>query len=197
MKILDSVDSTIPEICYNLVQAFSLGFRMRVTVYFLFFALLCSCNDASDEFNQSNLAPVAIAGEDIDGIVLQSVILDGSGSYDPEGAGLEYLWNIISQPNGGNLQSLPGVERPGFTPIVAGDYEFSLVVDDGVKLSEADNVIAHISANPPQCTGDVVCGAEMYCDVANNVCLPRLPSGSLCNFNAQCLSNSCSANVCQ
>ncbi len=92
-------------------------------------------------FHLSDMAPVADAGEDqtVEGGVL--VTLDGSGSYDPEGSALTYLW---TSPTGISLSSNT-VVNPNFTAPVTQDafieLEFTLVVNDGNSDSEPSSVI--------------------------------------------------------
>lgn len=97
----------------------------------------------------NNTAPVANAGHDRAAFLSDVVELDGSGSADVDGDPLTFAWTVVSIPAGsGAIQSESSAVRPDFTADVAGDYEFDLVVDDGVASSVADRVV--VSANKTQ-----------------------------------------------
>jgi len=83
--------------------------------------------------------PVAAAGADLvlfdDGTGHQAVTLDGSGSYDPEGSALTYLWTW----------SVAGIDRIATgsrltIDLPVGEHPVSLVVNDGAQDSTADTV---------------------------------------------------------
>lgn len=79
-----------------------------------------------------NTSPTADPGNDRTALVGDSVILDGSGSTDPDGDPLTFRWAIISSPT----ESLAFIANPSsttttFTADVAGAYIVQLVVDDG------------------------------------------------------------------
>lgn len=96
----------------------------------------------------ANLAPAADAGADIgpvDGGL--QVQLDGSGSFDPEGAPLTYVWTQTA----GSPVTLNGADTvaPTFTaPLANGDQtlEFQLIVDDGAQQSPPDIVSVSVRA---------------------------------------------------
>ncbi len=98
-----------------------------------------------DEVTVQNSVPVADAGGDQAGTVGMPVTLDGSGSWDADGDGLTYAW---AQTGGPESVSLAGATTayPSFTPGEAGDYIFSLVVNDGTADSAADEVVITVSA---------------------------------------------------
>ncbi len=92
-----------------------------------------------------NNPPIANAGSDQTVTEFDVVQLDGSASYDPDTDPITYLWTA---PTGITLSD-PTVVNPTFTapevftndPV---DYEFTLVVDDGItrrEISEPDIVI--------------------------------------------------------
>ncbi|MCF7911156.1 MAG: tandem-95 repeat protein, partial [Candidatus Cloacimonetes bacterium] len=87
-----------------------------------------------------NIPPVANAGEDQEVYEGDIVVLDGTGSYDPEGEEVTYLWTA---PAGIVLDDVTSA-TPVFTaPLVVNDttYTIQLVVNDGELDSEVDEVI--------------------------------------------------------
>ena len=87
-----------------------------------------------------NTPPIADAGVDQTVIERDSVCLDGSGSYDPDGLPLTYLW---SAPAGIELSDSTAVNPTFIAPQVDEDteYTFSLTVFDGVLYSDPDEVV--------------------------------------------------------
>ncbi|MFC1588614.1 hypothetical protein ACFL54_09920, partial [Planctomycetota bacterium] len=79
---------------------------------------------------QDNLAPIADAGDFFRGNTDVEIQLDGSGSSDPEGAGLTYHWR---QPVGPivNLEDAD-TASPTFTASVSRTCIFELIVNDGI-----------------------------------------------------------------
>jgi hypothetical protein len=86
--------------------------------------------------------PVASCGENLSGTVDESLTLDGSGSYDPEGAVLEYTWSMSDVPDCSELESDDIYNAAGPSPSVVPDcdgiYTVALVVSDGVQYSDPD-----------------------------------------------------------
>lgn len=97
-----------------------------------------------------NRAPAADAGPDQTVRVGDQVMLDGSGSTDPEGDLLTHLWTFVSIPPGSTaFLSDPTDVKPTFTVDQAGSYELELVVNDGVKNSAPDRVTITTVNSPP------------------------------------------------
>ena len=81
---------------------------MKKTIYTLimslFILLFYSCgsdNNSGTSINQAgkNLRPIAVAGDNQTVFVGDSVLLDGSNSYDPDkNYPLNYNWQIIYRP---------------------------------------------------------------------------------------------------
>ncbi|MFN7143440.1 MAG: PKD domain-containing protein [Myxococcota bacterium] len=82
--------------------------------------------------------PVAEAGLGLIAYVDDTVILDGSGSYDPEGDALTYAWTQV----GGPPVQLQDAEtaQPRFEIGTAGTLRFELVVSDDLSASAPDLV---------------------------------------------------------
>ncbi|MEE9333680.1 MAG: Ig-like domain-containing protein, partial [Granulosicoccaceae bacterium] len=95
--------------------------------------------------------PIADAGLDQPQAVNnQVVMLDGSGSSDPDGGMLTYAWSFESQPNGSQA-ILTGAETPlaSFTPTVIGTYVVLLTVTDVQGISASDRVTIRGMDDPP------------------------------------------------
>jgi hypothetical protein len=84
-----------------------------------------------------NSPPLASAGPDQKVTIGGVVTLDGSGSSDPDGDTLRYVWEQLwGSPV---ILANPGV-RPTFTPPGQGRYRFRLTVLDGEAPSSSDEV---------------------------------------------------------
>lgn len=95
--------------------------------------------------NAANNPPIANAGGNLnDETVGQSVTLNGSGSSDPDGDTITFLWQITTTPGGSVITSDDIVdstaETTTFIPDVAGIYAARLIVNDGIEASEPANV---------------------------------------------------------
>ena len=90
----------------------------------------------------ANAPPLADAGADLNALTGQPLWLDATASYDPDGDLIGFAWSPGDAP-AGSLAALDdaSLPAPSFTPDVAGDYHFDLVVNDGVRDSGPDRVI--------------------------------------------------------
>ena len=97
-----------------------------------------------------NNRPIADAGPDQGARVGESVTLDGTASFDPDGSPLTYAWSFVSQPptSTASLDD-PESATPSFAIDVAGTYELSLTVSDGLLDSVPDLVIVATLNSPP------------------------------------------------
>ncbi len=107
-------------------------------------AMLVGCGgdgSAPPEGAPTNLPPVANAGPDLEVTVGQATTLTGSGT-DPDGDPLQYAWTLTARPVG-STAALDGAQTatPVLTPDLAGSYELSLVVSDGVLASDPDRAV--------------------------------------------------------
>lgn len=86
-----------------------------------------------------NVAPTADAGGNHVVDLGAQVVLDGSGSRDPNEDALSFVW---AQEEGPAAVSLQGQDEEtcSFIPQDSGVYRFSLVVSDGERSSEPDEV---------------------------------------------------------
>lgn len=100
---------------------------------------------------RQNAAPTARAGENLSAVNGVEVVLNGTGSVDPDGDLITYRWSIVSRPVG-STANLVGSDtpRPSLTPDVSGNYVLSLVTSDGSLSSEMSYVtVASGAANVP------------------------------------------------
>lgn len=90
----------------------------------------------------TNEPPVADAGPDQTIRTLETVTMDGSGSSDPEGAPLDYVWSH----NGVQIATGP---TPVVGPFDAGDQTITLTVSDGNGGSASDTMVLTALNRPP------------------------------------------------
>ena len=89
---------------------------------------------------KNNRPPVADAGGRLSGRLNQPLVLDGTGSHDPDGDSLTYLWSITKYPAGSS--PILGLVNASVGQLIGdceGDYEISLRVDDGT-VNDTDTV---------------------------------------------------------
>ena len=92
----------------------------------------------------ANKLPTANAGINQIKIVGETVVLDASSSYDPEGSSLTYKWQQVS----GDYLNLDLTQKVlSWTAQTTGEYGFSLIVNDGEDDSFADEVHVTININ--------------------------------------------------
>ncbi|WP_455208855.1 PKD domain-containing protein [Kaarinaea lacus] len=98
-----------------------------------------------------NSPPIANAGNDASIVLGNTVVLDGSGSFDPDGQPISsYQWQVISAPATSLLGSWSSAETtPLFAPDSVGVFVLSLIVSDGLASSTADEVFVNVSDNLP------------------------------------------------
>ncbi|UCE73493.1 MAG: PQQ-binding-like beta-propeller repeat protein [Methanomassiliicoccales archaeon] len=92
-----------------------------------------------NNYSGENQPPIADVGPDQNVIINQTVNLDGSGSYDPNGVPLSYKWDFgdgkssgwVSDCNISHIYTIPG------------NYTVNLTVSDGL-LFDTDSCIIHV-----------------------------------------------------
>ena len=89
-----------------------------------------------------NTAPIANAGAD-QGVALgDTVLLDGSTSYDAENDVLTYSWTIELRPLSSTSTLInPNSETPSFMADAEGSYTVQLIVNDGLLSSAPDSMV--------------------------------------------------------
>jgi len=100
----------------------------------------------------TNFTPVAIAGESNSIFVGSKAVLDGSKSYDPNGAPLSYEWSVSSAPEDVSLTD-PDTAYPSFVPGKSGDYVFTLIVSNGQYESQPASVTIKVGVRSSSDSG--------------------------------------------
>lgn len=97
----------------------------------------------------TNPPPVANAGAERSAFVGLPVVLNGSGSRDPDNNSLTFNWSFSGVPGGSKAALLDHTTvAPSFTPDVDGTYEIRLVVNDGTNDSTPAAMIVTASNKP-------------------------------------------------
>lgn len=129
------------------------GYRQLFTVVGIFIvaAVLGGCEGAKGTQQGTkvgggpvfggNTAPTAVVGPATTLTAGVPATLDGTGSFDPQGNPLTYNWTLTG-PTGSGAGFLDATtSTPKFTPDLEGNYYVSLIVNDGILDSFADEVI--------------------------------------------------------
>ncbi|MEC7239703.1 MAG: PKD domain-containing protein [Myxococcota bacterium] len=93
--------------------------------------------------------PTAVAGDDSTGEVSTPISLDGSGSTDPAGRELTYLWTAVQVPADSAITEPTDATSAvaSFTPDARGVYIFNLVVNNGIVSSSPDALIVTVTGD--------------------------------------------------
>ena len=117
-----------------------MGYSLRHSVVFFTFTLLASCGGEGGT-KPVNIAPTANAGTAQSVDAGSVVTLSGLASADAEKQPITYEWRIVTKPDGSQATlSNATVATPTISADVAGNYTFSLVVNDGQLSSMASSV---------------------------------------------------------
>ena len=128
---------------------------MKLCRFFpLLLLFLCGCGSSGDSAadfpsGSGNSPPVAVALASGQSALGAPVLLDGSGSHDPDGDPLAFRWRIDAQPAASRAVLVdPAGARPQFQPDVAGEFHFCLIVNDGRAESAPCYVVIVIGDDP-------------------------------------------------
>ncbi len=101
-----------------------------------------------------NLPPVANAGSDVETPEGTDVVLDGSGSFDPEGGSLTYAWDLdgdgaCDDSTGTAMPTFDRVGNDGTTTVKVCVTDDAGLTDDDTALVKVNNVAPAIEVNNP------------------------------------------------
>ncbi|MFM2186364.1 MAG: hypothetical protein RIR43_936 [Pseudomonadota bacterium] len=101
-----------------------------------------ACSNAGS----SNQSPVALITVPTSAPVGSPVVLDGSGSRDPDGQTLSFRWELVTRPVGSAAALNDGaLARPSFVPDIQGSYTVRLIVSDGKADSAPATAMVTVS----------------------------------------------------
>ena len=99
---------------------------------------------ANVSFN--NLPPVADAGVSQSSQIGQTVTLNGTGSFDPNGDPITYSWMLTTKPTTSTTTiAAPDAVITSFVPDMGGLYVVQLKVNDGQVNSEPDTIQVQVA----------------------------------------------------
>jgi hypothetical protein len=119
------------------------------------------------DVDAGDLPPVADCGSPVGREAGESVLLDASASFDPEGAPLEFHWVLAGVPACSSLQKedFAGSENAILVPDCDGVYTVALSVDDGLHASVVDYCTVDVAtANDAPVADAGPGGAVRVCD---------------------------------
>lgn len=128
----------------------ALLFLLLATVSGPLLFLSCKKEPACAGCDEQNKPPTAVAGPDkVISLPIDNVLLDGSGSTDPDNNIKSYLWSKIAGPLTASIV-LANASKTEVHRLVAGVYQFELAVTDAGGLTAKDTV--RVTVNPlPAC----------------------------------------------
>ncbi len=121
------------------------------------------------EVSAGDQPPVANCGTPMFNEAGESVALDGSASFDPEGAALHYHWVLAGAPACSALEKadLAGDQHAVLVPDCDGVYTVALTVDDGAHSSGVDYCTVDVATSNDLPVADAgPGGAVRVCDGA-------------------------------
>ena len=158
----------------------------------LLLAFILGC---SSEAPGPNLPPVALAGGDRVAEINQTLVLDGTASFDPDGDRIRFEWELIAaHPADEDLVTLSGFREPQaqITLRAPGTWMVRLQVDDGEAQSLPDIVTVTVPGNlscehDSDCDDDNPCNGVETCE--NETCLAGTDLD--CDDQNECTDDDC------
>jgi poly(3-hydroxybutyrate) depolymerase/ribosomal protein L14 len=115
-----------------------------------------------------NQLPVANAGGDITiTLPVNTTILDGSSSSDPDGTISSYAWSLISGPAQYNIGN-GAIATTSLSNLAEGVYTFRLVVYDNTNAWSADTVVVTVNAALPNQSPIANAGQDIFVILPDN-----------------------------
>ena len=124
---------------------------------------------------RGNHAPKARVSSPAAATVGTIIVLDGSGSFDPDGDRIRLFWVQRSGPRVMSPVATDGGERLSFRPTQPGEYAFELSVSDG--LLDSEPVRATIRVREGVAPGVADAGADIQATEGELVMLRARPYG--------------------
>jgi hypothetical protein len=112
--------------------------------YFVEYTPFLTAPHADTPIPDFNQAPVAKAGADQ--IVFDTVTLDGSGSYDPDGLIQSYDWNLQHREKASYDRSATG-PTPTVSELAPGFYDVVLTVTDNLGVPSTDSMLLAVAGS--------------------------------------------------
>lgn len=91
--------------------------------------------------------PVSVPGSNQSISDTAQTTLNGSGSYDPDGTIVSYLWAQVSGPNTANIITPTG-QSTIVNGLIVGNYVFRLTVTDNDSLSNSNTMNVEVTETP-------------------------------------------------
>ncbi|HEX2847695.1 MAG TPA: PKD domain-containing protein [Chitinophagaceae bacterium] len=144
----------------------------------------------------ANQLPVANAGSNVViTLPVNSIIANGSGSYDPDGSISTYVWTKVSGPSQFTIAA-PTQKQTGINNLVAGIYKFELKVTDNRGGAGKDTLTVTVkpavTGEPNQLPFADAGGSQTITYPANTVVLDGSasydPDGTIATYNWSMIS---------
>lgn len=144
---------------------------------------------------RKNILPIARAGKDT--MICckpDSLKLDGTGSYDPDGTVNNFAWRIINNIKG----TITGAHsaQPVFSSDTAMDFSLELIITDNLGAASKDTIL--IKVNPAIATTYIFTGNGNWNDVSNwnnNTIPPAILTGNAVIIIDPLITGECLLNV--
>ncbi|MCL5878864.1 MAG: PKD domain-containing protein, partial [Deltaproteobacteria bacterium] len=152
---------------------------LKKSLILIVILLMSGCKGSNGGGNSNS--PVANAGQNQTASVGNSVTLNGSKSYDPNGYALTYWWTIKQKPVGSNATlSLTNPSQPTFLVDLIGKYGISLTVSSqgGVSASSTVSVTGIASSATWHHLTGIPSDRQIYCLAIDPVNTNTLYAGS-------------------
>ena len=113
-----------------------------IVCFFLSAGIVFGCKKeySCEGCRSRNQPPIANAGSDLSiSLPIDSIVLDGSASSDPDNDLISYGWTKISGPSSFSIAN-SNIAKPQVNNLVSGTYQFELKVTDPYGLFAIDTV---------------------------------------------------------